>query len=289
MLQLAIRPEFWVYTRNVQVIFHCQTSTLTASPVFPFAVCASDSSALMAMYKAWGSPMSLSWGGGPVPCQESWIGVYCTNEVITSLDISGRSGVSGPLDPAFGSLTGLIDVNFGNCNMSGSLPPQMSLLSALTSLSLTSQGVGFTGPVPAQLSVLTNMVLLYMDSNNLSGTIPLQLSKLTSLQRLALHDNMLTGALPLALSSLYASIGGGDTPRFQVYDNGGLCGPTTGFPNIMTQFTLLGQSCPAPPRELPVLHLTLTMSYHLLVCLLQVQEVLHSRASAIWEWFWCWS
>lgn len=220
------------------------------------AVCADDASALMAMYRAWGSPMSLTWGGGSAPCDEAWTGVYCTGEVVTSIDISTRIGVSGPLDPAFGNLTGLIDVNFADCNMSGSLPPQISSLSALTSLGLGSQTAsgfgGLTGRVPVQLSVLTNMVLLFLDTNSLSGTIPAQLSKLTSLQKLYLRDNLLTGSLPLALSSLYASIGGGNTPEFQVNDNAALCGPTTGFPNIVTQFTNLGQACPAPPREFPV-------------------------------------
>lgn len=208
----------------------------------------------MAMHRSWGSPTSLAWSGGPAPCDEAWTGVYCTGEVVTSIDVSTYSNVNGPVDPAIGQLSGLIRINFASCNMIGFLPPQISLLSALTYLSLGSQSFnsigGFTGPIPVQFSGLTNLVELYLNANNLNSTIPAQLSKLTALKNLYMDDNLLTGSLPPALSSLYASIG----KELHVYSNGALCGSITSFPNIQTVYTQLGQDCPPPPRELPVLH-----------------------------------
>ena len=50
-----------------------------------------------------------------------------------------------------------------------------------------------TGSIPPEIGNLTALTNLYLDNNNLTGNIPTELGNLTKLTELSLHTNMLTG------------------------------------------------------------------------------------------------
>jgi len=84
----------------------------------------------------------------------------------------------------------------------GTILPELSLLSAMTSLKLN--GNSLSGSIPSQLSVLTGLTWLQINNNLLTGKIPPELSSLTALRILDFLNNRLTGEIPPQLSALTA-------------------------------------------------------------------------------------
>jgi gliding motility-associated-like protein len=92
------------------------------------------------------------------------------------------------------------EINLSNNNLTGSLPPELSNLSLLTSLKLYSNAI--TGPIPSKISQLTSLTTLYLYSNRLTGYIPPELGTISSLVDLQLYSNSLTGSIPSNLGNL---------------------------------------------------------------------------------------
>jgi hypothetical protein len=77
----------------------------------------------------------------------------------------------------------------------GSIPTQIGLLTSLTHLNLSNNGL--TGSIPFQIGKLTSLTYLGLSHNALLGSIPSQIGQLTSLTTLYLHNNALTaGTIP---------------------------------------------------------------------------------------------
>ena len=79
-------------------------------------------------------------------------------------------------------------------NLRGTIPDELGLLTALTTLYL--YGHQLTGTIPTQLGQLTALTLLDLSVNQLTGTIPTDLTLLTNLNSLLLEFNNLTGQVP---------------------------------------------------------------------------------------------
>ncbi|GLJ22275.1 hypothetical protein SUGI_0419180 [Cryptomeria japonica] len=60
---------------------------------------------------------------------------------------------------------------------------------------------GLTGSIPANISSLTALEIIDLSNNNLNGTIPESLATLTNLKKLDLENNDLGGTVPAALKS----------------------------------------------------------------------------------------
>ena len=146
----------------------------------------------------WGSSNALS----------SWRGVTVSPPGrVTALNLSGGSdlsgsGLVGPISPALGRLTGMVDLNLGGNALTGPIPAELGQLVDLWRLSLWRNDL--TGPIPTSLSRLTNLSHLALDNNQLSGPIPSELGSLTGLTHLDLSGNDLTGSIPVELSQLTA-------------------------------------------------------------------------------------
>ncbi|KAJ4955972.1 hypothetical protein NE237_012755 [Protea cynaroides] len=116
------------------------------------------------------------WHGDPcLPHENSWTGVTCSD----------------------GKQARVIKLNLTNAGLSGSLPPSVSSLTALTHIWLG--GNKFTGQIP-DLSSLNELVSLRLDNNEFEGPIPESLGNLNNLQELYLQNNKLTGPVPDALT-----------------------------------------------------------------------------------------
>ena len=65
-------------------------------------------------------------------------------------------------------------------------------------------GNSLSGSLPTQLSLLTALRFMYLYDNSLSGSLPTQLGARTALSRMYLKDNSLSGSLPTQLGALTA-------------------------------------------------------------------------------------
>ena len=87
--------------------------------------------------------------------------------------------------------------------LSGVIPPALSNLTSLESLSLTgSRYSRLRGEIPPELGSLTNLWRLHLSSNDLTGNIPPELGRLTNLIELGLQENELSGSIPPQLGNL---------------------------------------------------------------------------------------
>ncbi|XP_078446944.1 uncharacterized protein LOC144715814 isoform X1 [Wolffia australiana] len=119
-------------------------------------------------------PFFSSWDFSSDPC--SFPGVLCSQDRVVSLSLGA------PHHP-----------------LSGRLPPSLSNLSSLSSLSLSPGLV--SGPIP-DLSPLQNLRFLALPRNRLTGHLPLSLTRLPLLQTLDLSFNLLHGGIPPTLAGI---------------------------------------------------------------------------------------
>ncbi|KAG0480953.1 hypothetical protein HPP92_011811 [Vanilla planifolia] len=111
--------------------------------------------------------LPLDWEGDPCsPQQYSWSGVSCSN----------------------GSQIRVISLNLTNMGLSGSLPPSIGNLTALTDLSFAHNNI--SGNIP-DLRRLRRLERLHLQSNHINGSIPLSLGNLTNLHELPEDDILL--------------------------------------------------------------------------------------------------
>ncbi|KAJ6828956.1 polygalacturonase inhibitor-like [Iris pallida] len=106
--------------------------------------------------------------------------------------------LNGSIPAAVGDLSALDTIWFSDLPaLVGPIPPQLTKLKKLRSLTISNTGV--SGPVPPFLSKLPLLQQLDIGGNSLSGTIPPSLGSLTRLTLIGLYDNQLTGTIPASL------------------------------------------------------------------------------------------
>lgn len=121
------------------------------------------------------------------------------NNVVLQLSLCCTS-LQGELPPEVGLLTGLTSLILGSNLLTGNAPTELGNLGNLTRLILDNNQ--FQGPIPTDLARLTNLGSLYLDNNQFSSSIPSQLADLTSLRALFLKNNRLSGSIPTELGLL---------------------------------------------------------------------------------------
>jgi Leucine-rich repeat (LRR) protein len=85
-------------------------------------------------------------------------------------------------------------------NLRGSIPPEISLLSGLTTLDL--YGNDITGTVPSSIAKLPLLTDLILHDNSLTGTFPSWISTMTNLQHIDFARNSFHGEIPSILGQL---------------------------------------------------------------------------------------
>ena len=100
------------------------------------------------------------------------------------------------------------NLDLGNNQLSGEIPPELGNLANLVSLDLG--GNQLSGEIPPELGNLANLVSLDLSFNQLSGEIPPELGNLANLTGLFLGGNQLTGCVPNSLLGrlVYSDLGG---------------------------------------------------------------------------------
>ncbi|XP_023642310.1 probable leucine-rich repeat receptor-like protein kinase At5g49770 [Capsella rubella] len=153
-----------------------------------------DANALLALKSALVKPPK-NWKGFD-PCGTNWVGVTCnTNRVV---DISlGNLNLEGKLPEDISTLSELDKLDLtSNPNLTGPLPPNIGNLKKLTELNL--MGCGFSGQIPESIGSLEKLTKLSLNSNNFNGTIPASMGRLSKLYWFDIADNQIEGELPVS-------------------------------------------------------------------------------------------
>ncbi|CAA2995038.1 Hypothetical predicted protein [Olea europaea subsp. europaea] len=118
----------------------------------------------------------VDWNGDPcLPRQYSWTGVTCSE----------------------GPRIRIVTLNLTSLGLSGSISPNISKMTALTTILLGKNSLSGTIPV---VHSLKGLEILHLEDNGLHGQIPPSLGNLKNLRELFLYNNNLTGQVPSNIS-----------------------------------------------------------------------------------------
>uniref|UniRef100_A0A1J3GJ06 Putative leucine-rich repeat receptor-like serine/threonine-protein kinase n=1 Tax=Noccaea caerulescens TaxID=107243 RepID=A0A1J3GJ06_NOCCA len=114
----------------------------------------------------------IDWNGDPcMPKNYSWSGVTCTEGPrirVIALNLTSM-GLSGSLAPEASKLTALSSIWLGNNSLSGSIP-DLSSLKYLESVHFENNR--FSGNIPSFFGGVPHLRELFLQNNNLTGQIP---------------------------------------------------------------------------------------------------------------------
>ncbi|CAB9506889.1 Leucine rich repeat N-terminal domain [Seminavis robusta] len=91
----------------------------------------------------------------------------------------------------------MISLDFSTNNLEGTIPPEISLLSAGLQHFALRQNLGVFGELPTELDRITKLTSLMLFATSISGSLPTELGQLESL----IDENHLEGPLPSGLFS----------------------------------------------------------------------------------------
>ncbi|CAN6346429.1 unnamed protein product [Urochloa humidicola] len=145
-----------------------------------------------------------SWNRGD-PCRSNWTGVFChkvdddTYLHVTELQLFKRN-LSGTLAPDVSLLSRLKTLDFMWNDLTGSIPKEIGNITTLKLILLN--GNQFSGILPDEIGSLQNLNRLQVDQNQLFGPIPKSFVNLRSVKHLHMNNNSLSGSIPSELSRL---------------------------------------------------------------------------------------
>jgi hypothetical protein len=119
----------------------------------------------------------------------------------TAVDLSGQS-LTGTIPPEISTLTAVTALGLLNNILTGTMPSDIGAMTALNVLILNNNKL--TGSVPPEFGELTGLTRLFLYKNELVGSIPPELSALTSMTQIGMSNNLLTGSIPPGLGELTA-------------------------------------------------------------------------------------
>ena len=124
-----------------------------------------------------------------------WDNTDCNGRTdITALSPLG-SQLSGSLTPEIGLLTSLTTLGLESKTFTATLPTEVGLLTSLNYLDLSDNT--FTGKFPTDIGLLTSLTDLFLDINTFTVSHPTEIGLLASLTgALGLDINTFTGTLP---------------------------------------------------------------------------------------------
>ncbi|PWA79046.1 leucine-rich repeat protein kinase family protein [Artemisia annua] len=125
------------------------------------------------------------------PC--NWVGVSCSGDQVTKLNISGSS-ISGFIARELFQLASLQELILHGNKLIGSIPKEIGLLKNLKILDLGMNQI--SGPIPHEIGNLVSIVIINLQSNGLTGQLPSELGNLKNLLELRLDRNKLRGVVP---------------------------------------------------------------------------------------------
>ncbi|XP_034905504.1 uncharacterized protein [Populus alba] len=132
----------------------------------------------------------------------NWTGIVCDRAgSITEISLPWFLKVGNKFGKMnFSCFSNLARLDLANHELSGSIPPQISILPQLRYLDLSSNYLG--GELPSSLGNLSRLVELDFSFNYFKNSIPPELGNLKNLEILDVSYNTLTGPIPRTLGRL---------------------------------------------------------------------------------------
>ncbi|KAL6620431.1 hypothetical protein ACP70R_035570 [Stipagrostis hirtigluma subsp. patula] len=168
----------------------------------------SEVNALRAIKGSLVDPMNnlKNWNRGD-PCRSNWTGVFCHKVNgdaylhVTELQLFKRN-LSGTLAPEVSLLSQLKTLDFMWNNLTGSIPKEIGNITTLRLILLN--GNQLSGILPDEIGNLQNLNRLQVDQNQIFGPIPKSFANLRSVKHIHMNNNSLSGHIPSELSRLPA-------------------------------------------------------------------------------------
>ena len=131
-------------------------------------------------------------------CQ--WFGAQCLFlDTFSSLNLANNK-LKGQLSTILGALPTLRVLNLaGNYNITGSIPTELSRITALNTLDLSR--LQLTGTIPTELGELKRLSFFNLSNNTLTGSISRELFSNEVLENLGLSNNYLQGSIPTDIAA----------------------------------------------------------------------------------------
>jgi Leucine-rich repeat (LRR) protein len=129
----------------------------------------------------------------------TWYGISCTGDRATGINLPAN-GVTGTLPPTISNLTALTLLSLQNNQIGGTIPSELGALPAIKEINFYINRL--TGTIPPQLGNATTLIDIKMGSNLLTGTIPPELGNLVNITELGVFNNQLSGTIPPELGNL---------------------------------------------------------------------------------------
>ena len=196
----TVNRQGWVYAVAAGVAEI--TATLKGLSASATLVTASpDEIALLAFFRSANGP---SWNEGAnwatdAPLAE-WQGVEVDEAAkVVSLTLPNNN-LTGSIPPEIGMLTALKQLRLEGNLLAGRLPPEIGRLQSLEWLGLYDNSL--SGPLPPELGMLERLEVLDLAHNRFTGSIPTQVTELPYLWFLGLFFNELTGSIPPEIGDL---------------------------------------------------------------------------------------
>ncbi|GKA55343.1 pollen receptor-like kinase 3 [Tanacetum coccineum] len=130
------------------------------------------------------------------PCNPNniWVGIVCSKDVVSSINLASMGLQGRPNVAAFASLEDLQAISFENNSLVGPIPA-FNHVPSLKAIYVSHNQ--FSGVIPPNyFQPLGSLKRLWLSDNKFSGPIPKSLADLSSLKELHLENNEFSGQIP---------------------------------------------------------------------------------------------
>jgi hypothetical protein len=132
-----------------------------------------------------------------------WDGIVCSADTraVVGIDLASRA-ITGTLPPELSLLSGLIGLNLSTNNISGRLPRNFgSTFRQLQDLRFDRNDL--TGTLPSTIGRMSSLRIWYMERNPaMTGTIPDSVVQLSNLEEFIFYYTSITGVIPQEICDL---------------------------------------------------------------------------------------
>ena len=122
------------------------------------------------------------------------------------LDISANSLLKGSIPNETGKqVSKLTHLGTSNCQIFGTIPSEIGLISGLQTLDLSMNDL--IGTIPVELFELRQLQSINLSNNDLTGTLVSEIAGINTLKELNLANNLLTGSISEVFTTLVDHLG----------------------------------------------------------------------------------